>query len=395
MSFAQSSQGSRLSVRQVEDLGKTEASAWNALLADQNPFLTYEYLAGLESCHCLDEHGWIPSHLLVYEGQQLIGAMPMYLRTNSYGEFVFDWSWADAYERAGGQYYPKLVSAIPFAPVQGPRLLVNQTYPDKGQVQEILINAAIDIARAAAISSFHCLFPLYPDKEFFTGHDMLIREGIQYHWHNRNYRDFDDFLDSITSKKRKQIKRERRQVKESGVEIEVLKGGDTSSAMWEIFYDFYCSTFYRRWGSPRLTLDFFKYVGEIMPDQTLLILARKNKKYVAGAFAMCSENIVYGRHWGCNSHFPHLHFELCYYQTIEYCIKNRMTTVDAGVQGEHKLSRGFDPVVTWSSHWFMHPGFHDAVRNFLKQERADINAYAGQLNLHLPYKSVSQGKTDI
>lgn len=376
----------KLAIRQIESLGTIEAESWNNLLPGDNPFLSHEFLQGLEECDCLKIQGWIPSHIVIYQNDQLAGALPLYLKTNSYGEFVFDWSWADAYERAGGNYYPKLVSAIPFTPVRGPRMLIDRNLDNPEQIRDLLIQSVFDICEAAGISSFHCLFPEPPDKEFCNRHGLMLRKGIQYHWHNRGYRDFKDFLDTLTSKKRKQIKRERRQVQESGLEIEVLTGDMISSYKWQVFYDFYCSTFHRRWGSPRLTYEFFQLLSERLPSQTLLILARKNREYVAGAFSMCSHDTLYGRHWGCNSHFPNLHFELCYYQTIDFCINQNLSTLDAGVQGEHKLSRGFEPVVTWSSHWIQHEGFSKAIDDFLDREKMEIDAYVNQLNHHLPYK---------
>ena len=354
-----------------------------------NPFLSHEFLQGLEECDCLTPHGWIPNHLVAYKGDTPVGAVPLYMRTNSYGEFVFDWSWADAFERAGGQYYPKLVSAIPFTPVRGPRMLIDRSEPNPDDIKDCLIRAIIGLAESAGLSSYHCLFPEQPEEKFYHRYQMLFRKGIQYHWHNQDYRDFDDFLDTMTSKKRKQIKRERRQVSEAGLEIEILPGDMISAEQWRVFYEFYCSTFHRRWGSPRMTREFFQLLSERLPQQTLLILARENRDYVAGAFAMRSNDTLYGRHWGCNSRFPYLHFELCYYQTIDYCIKNGLATVDAGVQGEHKLSRGFTPVATWSGHWIQHPAFRKAIRDFLERERLEIDAYIDMLHSHLPYKQAS------
>ena len=218
-------------------------------------------------------------------------------------------------------------------------------------------------------------------------HQLLLRKGVQYHWHNHGYRDYQDFLDTMTSKKRKQIKRERKQVVENRIEIEVLNGRDISTAQWSNFYEFYCSTFYRRWGAPRMTYEFFVSLSRVLPEQTLLILARRDNGYVAGAFAMLGQDTLYGRHWGCNSDYPFLHFELCYYQTIEYCIQHGMQTVDAGVQGEHKISRGFEPEATWSCHWIRHQGFRRAVKDFVDRELPSIDAYIRELNSHLPYKN--------
>ena len=379
-----------LSIEHVSGLDQVDGAEWNRLAGSANPFLCHEFLGGLEHYQCLDGHGWQPHHLVVREDDRLVGAMPLYLKDNSYGEFVFDWSWADAYERAGGRYYPKLVSAIPFAPVRGQRLLVDSEYDNADAVRGVLLDTVHGIIDDSGFSSFHCLFPLQPDADFMMRHNLIGRKGVQYHWHNRGYRDFDDFLETLTSKKRKQIKRERKQVRDHGIDIEVLPGGEISASQWSVFYEFYCSTFYRRWGAPRLTYEFFLSLSRIMPEQTLLVLARSGDHYVAGAFAMLGQDTLYGRHWGCSSDYPFLHFELCYYQTIEYCIKQGLKTVDAGVQGEHKLSRGFEPQATWSCHWIRHQGFRRAVADFIDRETPSIDAYIRELNNHLPYKDAAR-----
>ena len=309
---------SGFTIKQVTGLNAIPAADWNRLAGTGNPFLSHEFLQGLEQCDCLEPHGWIPNHLVVYEQSRPVGALPLYLKTNSYGEFVFDWSWADAYERAGGQYYPKLVSAIPFTPVQGPRLLIDKLHSRPEAIKAALLRSVVGIAESTGISSFHCLLPDQTDDPAYSACQILPRKSIQFHWHNRDYRDFDDFLDNLTSKKRKQIKRERRQVRDAGLEVEVLGGDAITPRQWQVFYEFYCSTFHRRWGSPRLTCEFFRLLSNRLPGQTLLLLAVKNREYVAGAFAMLSPDTLYGRHWGCNSQYSNLHFELCYYQTIDY-----------------------------------------------------------------------------
>jgi len=383
------SKNQTLRVNHVTGLDQLDSDAWNRLAGTVNPFLSHEFLGGLERCRCLEGHGWQPHHLVVHEGPRLVGALPLYLKDNSYGEFVFDWSWAEAYGRAGGNYYPKFVSAIPFTPVRGPRFLIDNLCQDADAVRTLLLDNVIKTVSQTGISSFHCLFPEQVDADFMKEHQLLRRKGIQYHWHNHEYRDFDDFLDTFTSKKRKQIKRERRQVRENHIEIEVLNGQEISTDQWSAFFEFYCSTFYRRWGAPRMTYDFFVSLSRILPKQTLLILARRDNLYVAGAFAMLGRDTLYGRHWGCSSDYPFLHFELCYYQTIEYCIKHGLRTVDAGVQGEHKLSRGFEPEATWSCHWIQHQGFRRAVRDFVDRELPAIDAYIRELNSHLPYKLIA------
>lgn len=337
---------------------------------------------------CLASHGWIPCHLAVYADDNLAGAVPLYQRSNSHGEFVFDWAWAEAYERAGGRYYPKLVSAIPYAPVTGPRLLVRHgTDPVVAkEIRNLLIKEALGLVNASGMSSLHCLFTDQPDQEIMLQAGLLPRLTPQFHWLNNGYRDFEDFLDTLTSKKRKQIKRERRLVQEHGMEIEILTGAAISPEQWQVYHAFYCSTFQRRWGRPRLTLGFFESLSHSLPDRTLLILARQGNTYTAGAFAMLGKDAVYGRHWGCLEQFPFLHFELCYYQTIEYCIRHGLGRVDAGVQGEHKLARGFRPVATVSCHWIQHPGFRSAVADYLHRESDEIQGYLQDLRQHLPYK---------
>ncbi len=378
---------SQLIIKHQESLADINPVDWNRLNTHSNPFLQHEFLYGLESTNCLEPEGWFSRHLTVEAGGKLIAALPLYFRTNSYGEFVFDWAWADAYEKAGGQYYPKLVSAIPFTPVVGQRLLIDENYAETGSIRNILIENLLKTASDANISSYHCLFPAENESSAFAKHQLLRRKGFQFHWHNQAYENFDDFLQNLSSKKRKQIKRERRQALENGISVEVLSGEQISDAQWAAFYLFYCSTFHKRWGNPRLTLDFFKLLSREMPDATLLILAKRNGEYVAGAFAMLGKDTVYGRHWGCSEDLPFLHFELCYYQTIDYCIKNNLSVVDAGVQGEHKLRRGFIPVSTWSYHWIKHEGFRDSVNNFLMQETREIDYYIDSMKQHSPYKS--------
>ena len=376
-----------LEVRQLDSLKDIPAADWDRLAGTRNPFTRHAFLYGLEEHDCLEEHGWHPCHLTAWSGPRLIGALPLYLRTNSYGEFVFDWAWADAYQRAGGRYYPKLVSAIPFTPVSGPRLLVDADYPASEAVRNRLVAAALQFADGNALSSVHCLFPETDDEACLERGGFLLRKTCQFHWFNRQYRDFQDFLDALSSKRRKQIRRERRAVGDAGVEIERLPGGAISDEQWQTFYQFYCSTFHRRWGSPRLTLPFFMSLSRRLPDQTLLVLARHHGRYIAGAFAMMGDDTLYGRHWGCSEDLPFLHFELCYYQIIELCIERRLSWVDAGVQGEHKLSRGFAPVGAPSFHWLRHPGFRIAIEDYLKRETRDVDSYVESLKQHLPYRT--------
>ena len=356
----------------LEDVTKTE---WNSL-TNGNPFVSYSFLRNLESHNCLRPQGWEPRHVTLRNSQgQLLGAMPLYLRSNSYGEFVFDWAWADAYQRAGGQYYPKLVTASPFSPVSGPRLLANASKEETNIAKKTLISATTNLCIENNISSWHSLFPAESEIELFESSGLLIRIGCQYHWYNEGFNSFENFLSTLKSKRRKEIRRERAAAKENGLCYEIAVGKDISEEQWQSFFGFYCSTFYKKWGEPRLNLDFFTALSGTSDAKPVLFLAKKEKKYVAGAFAILGEDTLYGRHWGCAEHYSMLHFELCYYRTIEFCIDNRLECLDAGAQGEHKLKRGFAPTKTYSAHWITDKNFKGAIANFLDEETRAVDAY--------------------
>lgn len=375
-----------LRIEIADSLKGIDASRWDAM-AGGDPFLRHGFLHGLEETDCLGPQGWYPQHVLVRDEQGLLlGALPMYVRDNSYGEFVFDWSWADAYERAGGRYYPKLVSAVPFSPVTGRRLLVAPDAGDGAAVRSLLSETAVRACEDNKLSSYHCLFPEQAEVETFETAGLLTRLGIQYHWFNHDYADFDAFLAALTSKKRKQIRRERRLVAEQDIDIEVLVGDDIEAGHWSVFHRFYCSTFYRKWGEPRLTETFFQSLNDRLPGAPMLVLARADGEYVAGAFALLGGDTLYGRHWGCTGLYDNLHFELCYYQTIEYCIRHGLRRLDAGAQGEHKLARGFVPVSTWSSHWIADRGFRNAVQDFVQRERGALERHLEELESHVAFR---------
>ena len=369
----------------LESLATVEPTVWDALVGD-HPFLRHGFLHGLEATDCLAPQGWYPQHLLVYEGEALCGALPLYIRDNSYGEFVFDWSWAEAFERAGGRYYPKLVSAVPFSPVTGPRLLLAPHVTDRAAVTRLLIDTVLRAVEDNQLSSWHCLFPDEDELPVYDQASLARRLGCQYHWFNHGYRDFDHFLSELNSKKRKQIKRERRIVADHDVVIEVFTGPEISAEHWSIFHRFYCSTFARKWGEPRLSEAFFQSLEQRLPGCAVLIMARAGERYVAGAFALKSGSTLYGRHWGCNAQFDNLHFELCYYQTIAYCIEHGLAKLDAGAQGEHKLARGFVPVNTWSTHWIREPGLRKAVGDFVRRERQAMEQHILGLSAHVAFK---------
>jgi uncharacterized protein len=374
-----------LRIETIDNLAAVQPSAWDALDDRHNPFLRHAFLAGLEQHGCLETHGWLPVHLLAWRNRQLVGALPLYYKDNSYGEFVFDWAWADAHEKSIGPYYPKLVSAIPFTPVTGPRLLSGGT-PDAAPVRQQLTTAALELAESRRLSSAHVLFPDHESSTALAQSSLMRRNGCQYHWHNRGYTDFDDFLAALTSKRRKEIRRERRHVADSGLQIELLRGTEIRDHHWAAFHEFYCDTFHRKWGRPRLTLDFLLHLSTAAPDLPLLILARDGRRYVAGAFALLGEDTLYGRHWGCSADYRYLHFELCYYQTIAFCIEHNLVRLDAGAQGEHKLDRGFEPVMTCSYHWLNDTRFSAAVADFLAREQVLIDEYVARLNGQLAYR---------
>jgi len=371
--------------RVVDDLGTITPAQWQALDTQNNPFLSYPYLAGLEKFGCLTHQNWHPCHIVIEENNVLLGFMPLYVKQDSYGEFVFDWAWADAYQQAGRNYYPKLVSAIPFTPVGGTRLLVNKSH-DSETLKRALLTAALSLMGEKFYSSLHILFPEKAELDELSASSGLNRITIQYHWLNKDYRDFQDFTDSLTSKKRKKINKERRHIKNSGIEIKRLNGDEINDEQWNVFYQFYCRTFYSKWGEPRLTLEFFKSLGKALPEQTLLVMAKKGVDYIAGAFAMSDQNTLYGRHWGCSQYEPYLHFELCYYQTIEYTIERQLERLDAGVQGEHKLARGFHPIAMPSAHWIREEDFRNAIASYLDRETTMMQEHIEMLKSHLPFK---------
>ena len=371
----------------IDSLAEVPAAAWNRLNTDAYPFLRHEFLYALERNRCLDEAtGWYSQHLVVYgDDQQLLGAMPLYMKDNSFGEFVFDWSWADAYQRHGLAYYPKLVSAIPFTPATGPRLLCAPG-ADYQQVATCLIEAALQLARQQDCSSLHCLFTTTQDQTVLKQQGLLTRVGCQFHWHNQAFESFDQFLATLNAKRRKNIRRERRLVQETAIELSVTTGDQLSEADWVALHQFYSNTFYERGRRPPLTLAFFQELGQSMGEQMVLAFAGKAGQRVAGAISFCSDTTLYGRHWGCRADYDSLHFEVCYYQNIEYCIAHGIQCFEPGAQGEHKIWRGFLPTLTYSAHWIAHPDFAAAIADFLRRETPAVEQYASELNEHSPYR---------
>ncbi len=375
----------QLKIDCLDSLTKVEARHWNQLCGCENPFLRYEFLAGLETSGCLSEHGWQPCHIVIRDGHSLLAAMPLYLKQDSIGEFVFDHDWAHAYYQTGQHYYPKAVSAIPFTPVSGRRMLY---HPDilYEPMEDILLETCCELITDNQFSSLHLLFAEQPDEKALLRHELLPRTGCQYHWFNDGYADFEDFLSRLRADKRKKIRAERKQAQQSGIRFQMFRGGELSEQQWQCYYEFYASTFMRKWGEPRFNLDFLHHLGDTMPEQVLLFMALRDETPIAGALALCSEDTLYGRHWGCREYIPALHFELCYYQTLEYCIDHGLRCMNAGAQGEHKIKRGFMPVLTQSWHWIADARFRLLIRDYLRRETELVLQYRKQLRSNHAYK---------
>jgi len=359
-----------------------DADQWDACAGTDNPFLSHRFLSMLEESGSVSaQAGWQPVPVSITGADGMLDAVtPAYAKSHSQGEYVFDHAWADAWERAGGNYYPKLQIAVPFTPVPGRRLLVRDTARIPA-----LIAALEAITRDNGMSSAHATFISEDEIVWFENAGWLIREGTQFHWENDGYEDFDGFLAALASRKRKAIRKERRRAVE-GLEIEHLTGADLTEDHWDIFWDFYQDTGMRKWGHPYLTRDFFSLLGEQMGDQTLLILARRDGAPIAGALNMIGADTLYGRYWGCLADVPFLHFELCYYQAIDAAIARGLKRVEAGAQGSHKLARGYRPVKTWSAHFFPEPGFHRAVADFLAAERQAVDREIEFLGEMMPFR---------
>lgn len=368
-------------------LNEVTVKEWNELVYPDNPFARHEFLIALERHDAVGQtFGWYPQYLTAREHGKLVGAVPMYLKDNSYGELVFDWSWADAYERSGLQYYPKLVVAIPYTPATGQRLLIRND-ENRTAIANQLIDAATRHAQQLGVSSLHWLFTDEFDTALLQQHaDYMTRLGCQFHWHNQGYRDFNEYLSCFTSTKRKKIRQERRRVKDQSIKLEVLQGDEVSEEQWDIYHRFYTSTFDRKYGYATFSNGFFKEIGQSMPGNIVLILAQYQDKYVAGAFNFRGSDTLFGRHWGCSANFHSLHFEACYYQGLEYCIKHGLKRFEPGAQGEHKIARGFLPAKTWSAHWLANDKFKHAINQFLTHEKAGMEHYIDELNEHSPFK---------
>ena len=379
-------------IRIISSIGDVPQKSWNGLTNDQpvNPFIRHEFLHALEkSGSAIAETGWAAQHLLLETTNgQLLGALPCYLKNHSQGEFVFDHGWADAFMRAGGKYYPKLQSSVPFTPATGPRFLVpnDEGY---GAKREALMQGLQQLCEKIQVSSAHVTFMQENEWEAAGKQGYLQRTDQQFHWLNEDYESFDDFLAALSSRKRKNIRKERKTALQGGeIEIDFLKGNEITERVWDRFFSFYMDTGSRKWGTPYLTRDFFTLISESMPDRTLLVMARRYDEYIAGALNFIGDECLYGRHWGCLEDHPCLHFEVCYYQAIDYAIANGLARVEAGAQGAHKLARGYVPVTTRSAHWITHPGLRDAIADYLVHERREVDRHNEMLGEHTPFKNI-------
>jgi uncharacterized protein len=352
-----------------------------------NPFITHDFLSSLEESNSVGSHsGWQPRHLLAEDvAGQLVGAAPCYIKSHSRGEYVFDHGWAEAVERAGGDYYPKLQVAVPFTPVTGPRLLARPG-PMAEAVRSALAGTLAEITAGNDLSSAHVTFLTEPEWRLLGEHGFLQRTDQQFHWENAGYASFEDFLGRLSSRKRKTIRRERKEALAPGIEVHWLTGAELTEAVWDAFFAFYMETGSRKWGRPYLTRKFFSIVGEKMRDRILLVMARRAGRWIAGAINFLGSDTIYGRNWGAVEHHPFLHFELCYYQAIDYAIAHKLDRVEAGAQGEHKLARGYLPKTTYSAHFIANPALRRAIAEYLSRERAYVQAAAEELAAAAPFR---------
>jgi uncharacterized protein len=377
--------GRMLTLRTHASLSEIPATDWDPLAADDNPFVSHAFLAGLEQTGCIREaFGWRAQHLALHDGDALVGALPLYIKGNSHGEYVFDWAWADAWERAGGAYYPKFLCAVPYSPVAGPRLLTGNG-SDAPMRRATLAAALRELTERSGLSSVHVDFLREADTDGFDD-AWLARSDWQFRWQNRDdWRDFGDYLDAFTHKRRSAVRRERRQAADAGIECEFRDGGSLDDAEWRTMHHLYEHTFDEKGNTPALTLDFFRHLGAMFPTRSHVAFARRGRDIVAGALFLSSRDTLYGRYWGAREQIPGLHFELCYYQGIEHCLRRGLLRFEPGAQGVHKLARGFLPVRTHSRHYIADARFRAAIRTALKREAALLEARGHELDAHSPF----------
>ena len=372
--------------RILESIAQIDARSWNALAGSAQPFLRHEFFLALEQSGCAAARtGWMPRHLIIEDAKGApAAAMPLFRKAHSRGEFVFDFSWAGAYAQHGLNYYPKLLTAVPFTPVSGPRILVAPNV-DGRAVTKSAVRAALDYARSEQLSSWHVLFPTDETAADLDQAGLILRRDCQFHWYNHGYESFESFLATFTAEKRKKAKRERRRVAEAGIEFDTLHGGDMTASLWDIVYEFYAETFHRHGHEPYLNLDFFKRVSAAMPNELMLKVARVGAEPIAVAIFFVGSEALYGRYWGAGGNYHSLHFEACYYQGIEYCIEKKLQRFEPGTQGEHKVPRGFVPTLTHSAHYIADARFAAAIRDYAQREARGVDNYAAAVNEHVPY----------
>lgn len=388
-------------VKSIEEIGQ---SRWNAVVGTKNPFTRYEFLHGLEQTGCTNEQsGWAPYHIAIFQlgdaaadtnsntkslsEYPIVCIVPLYLKTNSWGEYVFDWSWANAYQSHGLEYYPKFVTAAPFTPSSGRRFFVSEDFDNRtSELIKFVTTKIKDEAERLGASSWHILFPSESENAQLNGLGIQARIGTQFHWYNRNFKSFDDFLNVLNSRKRKSIRKERKKVADQGITFMRTEGAEINDQQWDEFYLFYQSTYLMRGQQGYLSKAFFRAIGNSMPEQILLINAVQDGRSIAAALFFKNADTLFGRYWGSAANFQFLHFETCYYQGQDYAIEKGIGSFDSGAQGEHKIQRGFEPIVTHSNHWLAHPAFADAIKNFLDEERPHIESYRKSAEALLPYK---------
>ena len=390
------------SIRVEQSFRDIDPESWNRLSGTSkstrsevyNPFISHAYLLSMEeSGSATSKTGWRGHHLLLEKGDGILsGAIPAYLKSHSRGEYVFDQGWADALERAGGNYYPKLQCSVPFTPATGPRLLTSGI--DDAAFKQVLASGLRQVTEHVGVSSAHVTFVPEDNISALEDEGFLIRTDQQFHFINNGYRDHSDFLEALSSRKRKTLKKERRAALETGIEIDWLTGSDLTEDIWDQFYAFYMDTGSRKWGRPYLTRQFYSLIGERMAEDVLLIMAKRGGRYIAGAINFIGGDALYGRHWGCIEDHPFLHFEVCYHQAIDFALAKGLSRVEAGAQGEHKLARGYTPVTTKSAHFITHPGLRGAIADYLEREKREVEEIGDYLDEHSPFRKGERAETD-
>ena len=375
-----------LKVTLADSVTAVDAESWDALVGGM-PLLSHAFLSALEASNSVGKGtGWQSCPMLVFDDEALVGGLPLYVKSHSYGEYVFDWAWAEAYEKNGLSYYPKLISAIPFSPVTSQRLLV-ASVPNASEIQSLMVETLEEITRTNQFSGAHVLFPNEDSAAVLSQAGWMQRLGVQFQWKSEGFQSFEEFLSQLTQEKRKKIRQERKKVVNSGVVCHRVKGPDISEAQWEFFYQCYCNTYREHRSTPYLSREFFERIAQTMPQHILLVMAYKDELPIASALNFYDQNTLYGRYWGCLEYVPNLHFELCYYQAQEFCIAENIQYFEGGAQGEHKLARGFKPKATCSFHKIAHPQFAKAIEDFVMREAQGIAKYTNELEDRAPFKS--------